>query len=94
MEKGLRDGTLLQGKVRINANRRSTAFVTADGGVLPSDIFLENEKARNRALEGDLVRFISVETPTRPKIGMPNIRRINKWILCRDVDNLPLFPFH
>ncbi|CBN76656.1 conserved unknown protein [Ectocarpus siliculosus] len=55
VEKGLRDGTLLKGKLRINARRRSTAFVTADGGVLLSDIFLESEKARNRAQEGDLV---------------------------------------
>lgn len=59
---GLRDGTLFQGKLRINARGRSTAFVTADGGVLPSDIFLDNEKARNRAQEGDLVRAIRVET--------------------------------
>lgn len=56
MEKGLQDGKLLKGKLRINARRRSTAFVTADGGVLPSDIFLDNEKARNRAQEGDVVR--------------------------------------
>lgn len=56
VEKGLQDGTLFKGKLRINARRRSTAFVTADGGVLPGDIFLENEKARNRAQEGDLVR--------------------------------------
>ncbi|CAN0542386.1 unnamed protein product, partial [Ectocarpus sp. 12 AP-2014] len=55
VEKGLRDGTLLKGKLRINARRRSTAFVTADGGVLLSDVFLESEKARNRAQEGDLV---------------------------------------
>lgn len=54
--KGLGDGTLFSGKVRINLRSRSTAFVTADGGVLPSDIFLDTEKARNRALEGDLVR--------------------------------------
>lgn len=57
VEKGLRDGRLLKGKLRINARRRSTAFVTADGGVLLSDIFLESEKARNRAQEGDLVGF-------------------------------------
>lgn len=56
MKKGLQDGTLFKGKLRINARRRSTAFVTADNGVLPSDIFLENEKARNRAQEGDVVR--------------------------------------
>lgn len=54
-KKGLQDGSLFQGKLRINTRRRSTAFVTADGGVLPSDIFLQNEKARNRAQEGDLV---------------------------------------
>ncbi|CAM9640552.1 unnamed protein product, partial [Sphacelaria rigidula] len=53
--KGLQDGTLFSGKIRINVRSRSTAFVTADGGVLPSDIFLDTEKARNRALEGDLV---------------------------------------
>lgn len=62
MGNGLRNGTLFQGKLRINTSRRSTAFVTADGGVLPSDIFLENEKARNRAQEGDLVRANRVET--------------------------------
>lgn len=64
--KGLRDGTLLQGKLRINPRRRSTAFVTADDGLLPSDIFLDNDKARNRAQEGDRVRAIRVENrPTR-----------------------------
>lgn len=60
VEKGLQDGTLLRGKLRINARRRSTAFVTADGGVLPSDIFLENEKSRNRAQDGDVVRTKSL----------------------------------
>lgn len=42
--------------------RRSTAFVTALGGVLPVDIFLENEKARNRAQEGDLVSIFRHST--------------------------------
>lgn len=54
---GLRTGTLFRGELRINARQRSRAFVTADGGVLPSDIFLEDERARNRALEGDTVRI-------------------------------------
>lgn len=56
-KEGLRTGTLFRGKLRINARGRSTAFVTADGGVLPSDIFLEDERAQNRALEGDTVRI-------------------------------------
>lgn len=56
VEEGLQNGSLLRGKLRINARRRSTAFVTAEGELLPSDIFLENEKARNRAHDGDVVR--------------------------------------
>lgn len=56
VEKGLQDGKLFKGKLRINPNRRSTAFVSAEGGVLPSDIFLDGEKTRNRAQEGDVVR--------------------------------------
>ncbi|CAM9921663.1 unnamed protein product, partial [Hapterophycus canaliculatus] len=60
VEEGLQNGSLFRGKLRINARRRSTAFVTADGGVLGVDIFLENEKARNRAQEGDLVRCRSM----------------------------------
>lgn len=35
--------------------------MTAVGGVLPSDIFLDGEKARNRAQEGDEVGHHSVE---------------------------------
>lgn len=56
VENGLKDGRFVQGKLRINPNRRSTAFVSAEGGVLPSDIFLDGEKVRNRAQEGDVVR--------------------------------------
>lgn len=85
VEKGLRDGTLLKGKLRINARRRSTAFVTADGGVLLSDIFLESEKARNRAQEGDLVGFFmfalarSTCAALRYRSGVPHMYRCHMW---------------
>ena len=56
VKNGLENGKLVRGKLRINARRPSTAFVSAEGGVLPSDIFLDGQKSRNRAQEGDVVR--------------------------------------
>lgn len=70
VKRGLEEGTLLQGKLRINVHRRSTAFVTAAGGVLPFDIFLDSEKARNRAQDGDQVG--SRHLPSRNAVAPMN----------------------
>ena len=43
-----REATLFSGPIRINARMRKCAFVTVAG--LPVDVFLDSEKARNRAL--------------------------------------------
>jgi DIS3-like exonuclease 2 len=49
----LRAGTLLVGSLRVNAKRRTEAYVTVPG--IPVDVFVDGEKGRNRALDGDLV---------------------------------------
>ena len=49
----LTSGNLLTGTVRINSKKRDQAFVTVDG--IPSDIFIDGDKYRNRALNGDKV---------------------------------------
>eukprot|EP01119_Soliformovum_irregulare_P004628 TRINITY_DN1568_c0_g2_i2.p1 TRINITY_DN1568_c0_g2~~TRINITY_DN1568_c0_g2_i2.p1 ORF type:complete len:1119 (+),score=333.19 TRINITY_DN1568_c0_g2_i2:22-3357(+) len=50
---GLKNRTLFQGKIRINARNRQDAYVTVDG--LERDIYIDGSTNRNRALEGDTV---------------------------------------
>lgn len=61
IEVGLQDGSLIQGSLRINKRNRADAYVTSDH--LDGDIYLFGSRARNRALEGDLVavRLLDVE---------------------------------
>lgn len=51
--KGLKSGTLLKGRIRINPRRRIEAYVTIEG--LEVDVILKGISAQNRAVEGDLV---------------------------------------
>lgn len=53
VERGVADGSLYKGVLRINKKRRSDAYVTCPG--LPDDIYLLGERRRNRALDGDVV---------------------------------------
>eukprot|EP00727_Mastigamoeba_balamuthi_P013195 m51a1_g8499 putative dis3-like exonuclease 2 (1216) ;mRNA; f:45904-49888 len=46
-------GTLLAGPLRINAKRRTDAYVTVEG--LQRDVFVDGQRARNRAFDGDEV---------------------------------------
>ena len=52
VQKGLKEGTLLEGKLRINKKNRHDAYVTIKG---TDDIFIAGMKSQNRALEGDMV---------------------------------------
>lgn len=51
--RGLEDGSLLQGKLRVNAMYRMDGYVTVDG--IPMDILVKGMADRNRAVDGDLV---------------------------------------
>ena len=53
VQKGLLDGTLYQGLLRVNPKRRKVAYVTCEG--IKIDVFIEDEKLRNRAIHGDVV---------------------------------------
>lgn len=50
---GEKAGTLFRGSLRINAKKRTEAYVTIPG--LPCDICIEGDQHRNRALETDVV---------------------------------------
>ena len=52
-QKGLLAGTLYQGLLRVNPKRRKVAYVTCEG--IKIDVFIEDEKLRNRAIHGDIV---------------------------------------
>lgn len=51
--RGLEDGSLLQGKLRVNAMYRMDGYVTVDG--ISMDILIKGMADRNRAVDGDLV---------------------------------------
>jgi DIS3-like exonuclease 2 len=51
--RGLEDGSLLQGKLRVNAMYRMDGYVTVDG--IPVDILVKGMADRNRGVDGDLV---------------------------------------
>eukprot|EP00946_MAST-07B_sp_MAST-7B-sp1_P003648 g3648.t1 len=57
---GLSAGKLLSGKLRVNTKKREQSFVTVQG--IPCDIFIANDKFRNRALDGDVVALRLMST--------------------------------
>lgn len=55
VNRGLLDGTLFKGQLRINAFDRNEAYVTAPDVPSEHDVYIYGENARNRALDGDIV---------------------------------------
>ena len=53
LQKGIAEGVILQGKLRISASNRHEAYVTVEG--FTKDIFINGVESRNRALPGDTV---------------------------------------
>jgi len=53
VESGLKDGTLLQGVLRVNHKRMRLAYVSVEG--FDKDVLIDGVFARNRAFEGDIV---------------------------------------
>jgi len=53
VRQGIEDGTIFTGVLRINGKNRREAFVRCDG--IDVDVFVDGEKYRNRALNGDVV---------------------------------------
>lgn len=53
VEQGLKDGSLLQGVLRVNHKRMRLAYVSVEG--FDKDILIDGVFARNRAFEGDVV---------------------------------------
>ncbi|KAL9186602.1 hypothetical protein ACHAXT_005840 [Thalassiosira profunda] len=49
------DPTIVCGKIRVMPSRNGAAFVTCDRGSQLRDVLIKDEKARNRALDGDHV---------------------------------------
>ncbi|KAJ3052032.1 DIS3-like exonuclease 2, partial [Rhizophlyctis rosea] len=62
VSRGLEDGTLLQGSLRINKRNRYDAYCAIEGS--ENDIFICGVKNRNRALEGDVVAVKLLEGAT------------------------------
>jgi exoribonuclease R len=59
------EGRLFAGILRVNSKRRKVAYVTVPG--IKTDILIEDEKARNRAIHGDLVAIELFD----PKLWLP-----------------------
>ena len=55
VNRGLLDGTLFKGQLRINAFDRNEAYVTAPDVPSEHDVYIYGENARNRALDVDIV---------------------------------------
>lgn len=53
VEKGLADGTLYEGLIRVNSKNGSDSYVTVAG--MDKDIRITSVKLRNRALDNDIV---------------------------------------
>jgi len=53
IKRGVAEGRVVTGCLRISKKRRSDAFV--HDAALPSDVFVEGEVSRNRSLNGDVV---------------------------------------
>jgi len=53
VEQGLKDGSLLQGVLRVNHKRMRLAYVSVEG--FDKDVLIDGVFARNRAFEGDVV---------------------------------------
>lgn len=53
IDAGLKESTLVQGKLRINPYNRNEAYLTVPN--MKNDILIEGEVSRNRAFEGDIV---------------------------------------
>lgn len=51
--RGLEDGSLLQGKLRVNSKYRADGYITVDG--ITMDILIKGDRDRNRAMDSDLV---------------------------------------
>ncbi|KAJ1655066.1 hypothetical protein IWQ61_005119 [Dispira simplex] len=62
VQRGLKQGTLYRGVVRINKNNTTEAYATCEG--LTQDVFLYGRHARNRAFHGDKVIVALLDTAT------------------------------
>jgi len=69
VEAGLKNKTLFQGNVRINAHNTREGYVTCDG--LELDVFIDGQTDRNRSLEGDIV-IVEITTD------------VEKWKILKD----------
>lgn len=51
--RGLEDGSLLQGKLRVNSKYRADGYITVEG--ISMDVLIKGDRNRNRAMDSDLV---------------------------------------
>ena len=70
-------GEVLTGTLRISSKKRDQAFVTVRG--IPSDIFIDGDKHRNRALNGDkVVLRLLKEDQWNDMMSLVNLQKSNK----------------
>ena len=85
VEKGLKDGLLIEGTLRINPKNYEDAFVTNDMKNEP-DIYIGGMVNRNRALNGDDV-IVDVLPESEWKV---NNELIEEYLLENDLKELPI----
>lgn len=73
IERGLQDGSLVKGELRINKRLRADAYVTSES--LDHDIFINGSRNRNRALDGDVVAVRLLDTDKAWEAKKERMRR-------------------
>jgi len=77
VELGLKNGTLIEGVIRINPKNYREAFITSPDGT--SDILIEGLLNRNKALNGDIV-VITYNVNTRGAANLELIKEHNSLV--------------
>ena len=89
VEKGLKDGLLIEGTLRINPKNYEDAFVTNEMKNEP-DIYIGGMMNRNRALNGDEV-VVDILPESEWKV---NTELVDEYLLENDLEELPPAPSH
>ncbi|ORY94051.1 hypothetical protein BCR43DRAFT_443784 [Syncephalastrum racemosum] len=86
IEKGLQDGSLVKGELRINKRLRADAYVTSEA--LEHDIFINGSRNRNRALDGDIVavRLLDADKAWESKKERMRRRKVERESVPADME--------
>jgi len=78
VEKGLKDGTLIEGLLRINSNNRNESYVKVVDR--PYDIRIYSVKYRNRALDNEIVivKLLDLEERMKAEVAIQERKEKNE----------------